>query len=203
MHLKWLSRKNEGDFSFDRSQITKGWLVRSEKPEEKRYNLLMILKILRFPHPILKKKAKAVGRITPEIIKLIDNMIATMRAAPGVGLAAPQVGKSLQVIVAAAGEEVLALINPKIVKKSGSQTYTEGCLSLPGIEAPIERAAKITVKAMNREGVVCQLSAEGFLATILQHEIDHLNGLVCIDRVKDPSTIVYKPLEKEKKEELI
>ena len=159
--------------------------------------------IIRFPHPVLKKKAKAVKRITPGILRLIDQMELAMRKAPGVGLAAPQVGESMRVIVADDGSGLHALINPKIVSKSGKQTFVEGCLSLPGVEAPVERAAKLKVSALNRCGQRVEIEAEAMLATILQHEIDHLDGLVFIDRVKDPSLIRYLPLEKEKQQELI
>jgi peptide deformylase len=107
------------------------------------------------------------------------------------------------VIVADDGSGLHALINPKIVSKSGKQTFVEGCLSLPGVEAPVERAAKLKVSALNRCGQRVEIEAEAMLATILQHEIDHLDGLVFIDRVKDPSLIRYLPLEKEKQQELI
>lgn len=163
----------------------------------------MIRKILRFPHPVLRKKAKAVKRVTPEIIKLIDDMIETMQAAPGIGLAAPQVGESLRIIVADAGEGPIAVINPKIIKKSGKQIYVEGCLSLPGVEAPVERASQVTLKGMDKDGKNIQINARDLLATVFQHEIDHLEGMVFIDRVKDPSQIKHVVFEKEKKEELI
>ncbi|MBN3032559.1 MAG: peptide deformylase [Candidatus Saganbacteria bacterium] len=153
----------------------------------------MVLKIIKFPDPFLRKKAKPVKKVTPEIVKLIDGMIETMHAAPGVGLAAPQVHKSLQVIVADPGSGALALINPKILEKSGSQTFTEGCLCLPGVEAPVERAAYVKVKGLGRDGEPVTLTAEGFLATILQHEIDHLDGVVFIDRVASPTLIKYVP----------
>jgi peptide deformylase len=163
----------------------------------------MILKIIKFPSPILRQKAKPVKKVTPEIVKLIDNMIATMHAAPGVGLAAPQVGKSLRVIVVDIGPGPLALTNPHILASSGSQVFTEGCLCLPGVEAPVERASSLKVKGLDRDGQAVIIMAEGFLATVLQHEIDHLDGLVFIDRVKDPSLIKYVPRNREKKEELI
>jgi peptide deformylase len=163
----------------------------------------MIRKILRFPNPILRKKAKAVKRVTPEIIRLIDDMIETMHAAPGVGLAAPQVGESVRVIVADVGEGPLALVNPKLLKRSGKQTFTEGCLCLPGVEAPVERASHVVVKGLDRAGKSVTVEARELLATVLQHEIDHLEGLVFIDRVSDPSLIKHMPFEKEKKEELI
>lgn len=168
----------------------------------------MILAMLKFPSPFLKKKAKAVKKVTPEIAKLMDDMLGTMRSAPGVGLAAPQVGKSIRVIVAELslpekGPITLQLANPKVLKKSGNQTFTEGCLSLPGVEAPVERASHVLVKALDRNGKSVEVAADGLLATILQHEIDHLDGLLFIDRVKDPSLIRHVLPETEKKEELI
>jgi len=163
----------------------------------------MIRKLLRFPHPILRKKAKAVKKVTPEIVRLIDDMTETMQAAPGVGLAAPQVGESVRVIVADIGEGPIALVNPKLVEKSGSQTFTEGCLCLPGVEAPVERAAQVAVTGMDRSGKKVRIEAQGLLATVLQHEIDHLDGIVFIDRVSDPGLIKHVPPEQEKKEELI
>ena len=159
--------------------------------------------IVRFPNPVLAKKARAVKRVTPEIIKLIDDMIETMHAAPGVGLAAPQVGESLRVIVADIGAGELVLVNPKIVEKHGKQIFTEGCLSVPGVEAPVERAAKVVVRGLDREGKSVEVQAEGLLATVFQHEIDHLNGHVFIDRVSDPSLIKHMAFSQEKKEELI
>ncbi len=161
----------------------------------------MRLKIIKFPNPFLRRKAKAVKKVTPEIVKLIDDMIETMHAAPGVGLAAPQVHKSVQVIVVDPGAGPLALVNPKILERSGCQVFTEGCLCLPGVEAPVERSSYVRVKALDRAGDEFEIRAEGYLATILQHEIDHLDGIVFIDRVKNPSQIKYVPPGKELKEE--
>ncbi|MFH1386721.1 MAG: peptide deformylase [bacterium] len=163
----------------------------------------MPLKISKFPAPVLRKTAKPVKKVTPEIIELIDKMIATMKAAPGIGLAAPQVGRSLRVIVLDIGEGEYALINPEVIDKSGGQTILEGCLSLPGVEAPVERASWVKVKGIDRDGEEVVVVAEGLLATVFQHEIDHLEGHVFIDRVKDPSLIKHVPRSKEKKEELI
>jgi peptide deformylase len=170
---------------------------------QKGYNAGMTLKILKFPDPLLRRQAKAVKKITPAIVALIDKMIATMHAAPGVGLAAPQVGRSIRVIVADIGEGPIALVNPVILEQAGSQVYTEGCLCLPGVEAPVERAASVKVKGLDRAGQEVIISATELLATVLQHEVDHLEGLVFIDRVKDPSLIRYVPRDKEKKEELL
>ena len=161
----------------------------------------MKLKIIKFPNPFLRKKAKAVKKFTPVIVKLIDDMIETMHVAPGVGLAAPQVHKSIRVIVVDPGSGPLALVNPVILEHSGCQVFTEGCLCLPGVEAPVERASHVKVKALDSDGEAFVITADGFLATILQHEIDHLEGIVFIDRVKNPSDIKYVPPSKEKKEE--
>jgi len=136
-------------------------------------------------------------------LRLIEDMIETVHAAPGIGLAAPQVGESIRLIVADIGEGPIVLINPKIIEKSGNQTFTEGCLCLPGVEAPVERASHVAVTGLDRCGKKVKIEAEGLLATVFQHEIDHLDGLVFIDRVKDPSLIKHVPFEKEKKEELI
>jgi len=160
-------------------------------------------KILRFPNPVLRKKARALKRVTPEIARLIDDMIETMHVAPGVGLAAPQLGESLRIIVADIREGPIAIVNPKIIAKRGIQVFNEGCLSLPGVEAPIERAAHVVVKGLDRGGSKIEIEAEGLLATVFQHEIDHLDGYVFIDRVKDPSLIQHIPPETEKREELI
>lgn len=163
----------------------------------------MIRKILRFPHPLLRKKCKSVKRVTPEIRKLIDDMIETMHEAPGIGLAAPQIGELVRVIVADIGEGPIALVNPKIITMKGRQTFTEGCLCLPGVEAPVTRAAQVTVKGMDKSGEQVTFEAKELLATVLQHEIDHLDGHVFIDRVEDPSLIKHVAFSQEKKEELI
>jgi peptide deformylase len=164
----------------------------------------MLRKILRFPHPLLRKKAKAVTRVTKEIVKLVDDMIQTMHAAPGgVGLAAPQVGESVRVIVADMGEGPIAVVNPKIVKKSGRQTIIESCLSLIEIQAPVTRAEKVVLEGLDRAGRKINIKAEGFLATVFQHEVDHLDGYVFIDRVKDPSLIKHVESKDDNKEDLI
>lgn len=165
------------------------------------YNSIMLLKIIKFPNPILRKKAKAVKKVTPEIVKLMDDMVETMHAAPGVGLAAPQVARSIRVIVVDIGAGPLAVANPKILEKSGSQVFKEGCLCFPGVEAPVERAAHIKLKGLGRDGKVLTITADGFLATVFQHEVDHLEGIVFIDKVKDPSLIHFVPPKSEPKEE--
>ena len=158
---------------------------------------MAILKILIQGNPVLKKRSRSVSRITRDHLELINDMVDTMKAAPGVGLAAPQVGQSVRIIVANAGEDLYCLINPKIAKKKGRQAIYEGCLSVPGLEAPIERAEKVTVKALDMKGKAVTIEAEGLLAVVFQHEIDHLDGILFIERVGDPSTIRLKEPTKE------
>jgi len=146
-------------------------------------------KIIKYPGPLLKKKSKAVKRVDDKVLKLLRDMADTMYEAPGVGLAAPQVGELLRVIIVDIGEGLISVINPKVIRKSGEQTFVEGCLSVPNLEAPVKRASKIIVKGLDRHGKPMKLEAEGFLATALQHEIDHLDGKLFIDRVSDPSQI--------------
>ena len=161
----------------------------------------MIMEILTNQNPILRKISKPVTKVTKEIKQLVANMEETLRSAPGIGLAAPQVGELLRIIVADVGDGMNIIINPKIVKKSGKQSFVEGCLSLPGIEAPVDRSSFVKVKGMDLSGKQIQVEAVELLATVLQHEIDHLDGTLFIDRVTDPNLITYKP--KTPKEEAI
>lgn len=134
--------------------------------------------------PVLREKAKKVKKIDASIQKLIDDMIETMHAAPGVGLAAPQVGVSLRVVVIETPDEGLfELVNPEIVKTSGERRVKEGCLSVPGYQAEITRARHVTAKALNRQGKAVRIKApaDSLLAQALQHEIDHINGILYID----------------------
>ncbi len=153
--------------------------------------------------PVLRQKAKKVTRIDASLQKLIDDMIETMQAAPGVGLAAPQVGVSLRVcVIGMPGEEPFALINPAVVRKSGLRKVWEGCLSIPGLQALVPRSEKVTVKALNREGREVRIKAENdLLAQALEHEIDHLNGVLYIDYVEDMEEIVEARQEEEEEEE--
>jgi len=154
---------------------------------------MAILEILTNQNPILRKTSKPVGKITKEIKELVENMEETLRAAPGVGLAAPQVGELIRLIIADVGEGLHVIINPKIIKKSGKQSFVEGCLSLPGLEAPVERAQTVLVKGMDLKGKQIEIEAQGLLATVFQHEIDHLDGKLFVDRVADPNLITYLP----------
>jgi peptide deformylase len=148
----------------------------------------MIREIVKYPEKVLKRKALPVSVIDSEIQTLIDDMIETMYDAPGVGLAAPQVGVSKRIAVidvSTKGAEMplLVLINPEILKKEGAVEFEEGCLSLPGFTAKLERSEKLLVRALNREGEQFELESDGLLAIALQHEIDHLDGMLILDRI--------------------
>lgn len=135
--------------------------------------------------PELREKSKAVKQITPNVIKLIKNMVETMHDANGVGLAAPQVGILKRVIVIDIGEGIIALINPEIIEASGEQTDSEGCLSFPGLVGEVTRAAKVKVKGIAPDGKEVILEGEGLLARAFQHEIDHLDGILFIDKAQN------------------
>jgi peptide deformylase len=145
------------------------------------------LEIKIYPDPVLRKKAKIVEKIGIDEQKLAYDMIETMRSAKGVGLAAPQVGVSKRIIVVedieGDNKVVLTLINPKITQKKGRLKFCEGCLSLPGISSDVMRPEFITVEAQNLDGDLLKINAEGLLARIIQHETDHLDGIVFIDRI--------------------
>ncbi len=147
---------------------------------------MAVLPICHFPDDhVLRQKAKKVPAIDRSIERLIENMIETMQQARGVGLAAPQVGVSLRVIVLQMpGEEPIALINPEIVETAGEQVVTEGCLSVPGYYGEIRRPAEVVVKGKDRWGKPSRIKASGLLAEALEHEIDHLNGMLYIDHVE-------------------
>jgi len=144
-----------------------------------------ILPISHFPNnPVLRQKAKRVSRIDKSIQRLIDDMVETIQQANGVGLAAPQVGIPLRVIVLQMPEEEpMAIINPEIVKRAGEQVVTEGCLSIPGYLGELKRSASVTVKGRDRQGKAIRIKATGLMAETLEHEIDHLNGNLYIDHL--------------------
>ena len=160
--------------------------------------------IVTLPDPVLRRKARPITKFDGNLQTLIDDMIETMRDAPGVGLAAPQVGISDRLIVVEYGEEeedengeiielpkkLYVMINPEIVKVSEEKEMgVEGCLSIPGLVGEVERHSAIQIKGLNRHGQPTKVKAEGWLARIFQHEIDHLDGVVYPDR----ATKVWKP----------
>jgi peptide deformylase len=148
--------------------------------------------IVKEPDPVLREHAKPVPKITPNIHKLLDDMADTMYEAQGVGLAAPQVGILKRVIVMDCGEEyggLIELINPEIIKKEGEQFGPEGCLSIPGLQGDVRRAQKCTVKGWDRNGQEIEIEGEELLARCIQHEVDHLNGVLFLDVAER----VYRP----------
>jgi peptide deformylase len=149
----------------------------------------MLRAIVRYGRPSLHAPAEPVGEITDEIQRLVDDMIDTMYAAPGIGLAAPQVGVALRVCVidlsvGKRGGELITLINPEFVERDGMQLEDEGCLSLPGFTATVPRPSRVVVRGRDRHGAPRTVEGTGLLARALQHEIDHLDGKLFIDRLR-------------------
>ena len=132
---------------------------------------------------ILRKKAKTVEKIDERLKLLISDMIDTMHQADGVGLAAPQVGILKRIVVIDVGDGVHALINPKIISRSGEEIDYEGCLSIPGIRGKVRRPASVVVKALDRDGREIELKADSLLARAVCHETDHLEGILFIDKI--------------------
>ena len=168
---------------------------------------MSIRKVVIEPDPILRKKSESLYQVNNDIRKLLDDMLQTMYAAPGIGLAAVQIGilKRIIVIDISKKEEKknpIFLINPEIIFQSKeTSTYEEGCLSLPGHFAEIERPAKCKIEYIDYNGKKAELEAEGLLSTCIQHEIDHLNGILFIDYLsKLKKDMIIKKLKKQKKE---
>lgn len=159
---------------------------------------MAILEIKRFPEKVLKEKSVPVVDIDRDVQQLIDDMIETMYAAPGVGLAAPQVGVSRRIIVidvsVKEGEKVplIVLINPEIIMTEGEIESEEGCLSLPGYITTVKRAERVIVSGLDRKGKEVRIEGEGLLSRALQHEIDHLNGVLLIDRISSIKREFFK-----------
>jgi len=165
---------------------------------------MAILDILHFPDPRLRNKAKPVAEVNDEIRRLIDDMLETMYAAPGIGLASIQVNVPLRVIVVDITEdrsEPLALINPEILSKDGVEEMDEGCLSVPGVYETVQRADRIRVRYLDRDGNTVERDAEGLLAVCIQHEIDHLDGRLFVDYLSSlKRQRIRKKLEKESRQ---
>lgn len=147
--------------------------------------------------PILRKKSREVTEVTDRIKTLLDDMVETMNHAEGVGLAAPQVGILRRVIVIDIGDGPIKIINPKIVEKHGEEVALEGCLSIPGISGDVPRPEKIKVEYMDIEGAMQVIEAEGVLARVFCHEIDHLDGILYTDKALE----TYDLTEEEEEEE--
>jgi peptide deformylase len=148
---------------------------------------MAVLEIAKYGEPVLRIKCKPVAKVTKETKKLIENMIETMRDAAGLGLAAPQVRVTQRLFVYDVGEGPEALINPVIVEAEGEEMGIEGCLSIPKLQGDVPRAARVRVTGLDREGKPVRIEANELLARVFQHEIDHLDGVLFIDR-SDPST---------------
>lgn len=161
------------------------------------------LDILHYPDSRLRRVAKPVTEITDEIRRLVDDMFETMYAAPGIGLAAIQVNVDKRVIVidvSDGNDEPLALINPEILEKDGVETMQEGCLSVPDVFETVERAERIKVRYLDRDGNSVERDADGLLAVCIQHEIDHLDGKLFVDYLSDlKRTRIRKKLEKQQR----
>ena len=149
---------------------------------------MAIRTILHYPDPRLREKAERVETVTPEVQRLVDDMAETMYAAPGCGLAATQIGVKMRVFVIDTATEdepsrLTVFINPEIVKREGETIWEEGCLSFPKVHEEIKRAERVTVRALGRDGKPFELEADGLLAVAVQHENDHLDGVLMIDHM--------------------
>ena len=149
----------------------------------------MIRPIVKYGHAALQQPAADVDAVDEDIRALVDDMIETMYAAPGVGLAAPQVGVSLRVFVADTSsgrraDDLIVMINPVVVEREGVQSEPEGCLSVPGFEAPVPRPTRIVVRGLDRDGTPHEVEGRELLARAFQHEIDHLDGTLFLDRLR-------------------
>jgi peptide deformylase len=146
---------------------------------------MAVLKVRRYGDPVLRRRANPVEDVTPEIRRLVADMVDTMYDEVGIGLAAPQVGVSMRVLVVGdeEGRGVQVLVNPAITAQGGTVTAEEGCLSLPGIFAQVTRSEWVTLQAQDLEGKAISITARGLRSRVFQHEIDHLDGVLFIDRV--------------------
>lgn len=162
------------------------------------------LSILTFPDPRLRNRAKPVGTVDEGVRRLVDDMLETMYAAPGIGLAAIQVDVPLRVVVIDISERhdsPLCLINPEILERDGEEQMEEGCLSVPGFFEPVTRAERVRVRALDRDGQPFEIDADGLLAVCIQHEIDHLDGKLFVDYLSSlKRQRIRRRLEKEQRD---
>lgn len=145
---------------------------------------MAIYQIVEIGADVLREKAVPVKEITPNIIKLLDNMLETLYDANGVGLAAPQVGVPKRVVVIDVGDGPIELINPVILEKEGESIDDEGCLSIPGVTGQVARAAWVKIEALDRHGEKQIIEGDGLLARCIQHELDHLDGVLFVDKAR-------------------
>lgn len=145
---------------------------------------MAIYKVVQMGDPVLREKAKPVREINDSVLRLLDNLRDTLYEYDGVGLAAPQIGISKRVIVVDNGEEYYELINPEIIESEGHEKALEGCLSIPHLTGKVKRATRVVVKGLNRQGEELRIEANGLSARAFQHEIDHLEGILFVDRAE-------------------
>ncbi|MBC8519723.1 MAG: peptide deformylase [Gammaproteobacteria bacterium] len=165
---------------------------------------MALLEILKYPDPRLRKKSTTVKSVTDEIRQCVDDMFETMYAAPGIGLASVQVNNPHSIVVIDISEEKnqpVCLINPVITRSEGKEANEEGCLSVPGIYESVVRAEKVIVQALDREGDEQEIEAEGVLAVCIQHELEHLEGKLFVDKLSRlKQQRIRKKMEKQRKE---
>ncbi|MCL5405284.1 MAG: peptide deformylase [Deltaproteobacteria bacterium] len=164
---------------------------------------MSLLPISIYPDPVLRQKAERVENIDDSIQRLIDNMIETMHEAPGIGLAANQVGRPVRVVVLDVerrepGAGLLVLINPELISATGKTKSEEGCLSIPGYFASVTRHQEVVVRGLDRQGQTIEIAADGLLSIALQHEMDHLEGKLFIDRISAIARDIFKRRWKKK-----
>jgi len=166
---------------------------------------MSVLTILEYPDPRLRTKARPVGDVNDAVRRLIDDMLKTMYAAPGIGLAATQVDVHERILVmdiSDTKDDPRCFINPEILECQGSESSEEGCLSVPGVNEPVSRAGKIRVRALDRDGQSFELEAEGLLAVCIQHEMDHLEGKLFVDYLSELKRLrIKKKALKQRKHE--
>lgn len=143
---------------------------------------MAVYQIVEIGSEVLREKSMEVKQVTPNIVKLIENMLETMYDADGVGLAAPQIGVAKRVIVIDVGEGPIEMVNPVILDREGEAVDEEGCLSIPGVTGQVARATRVRVQGLDREGQLKELIADDLLARAFQHEIDHLEGVLFVDK---------------------
>ncbi|MCJ7705779.1 MAG: peptide deformylase [Desulfobacterales bacterium] len=166
---------------------------------------MAVLEILKYPHPLLKKRCEKVDRIDGEVKKLIRDMTETMYQANGIGLAACQVGVSRRVIVVDVSpidpeKEFFAMVNPEVISEEGEIEHEEGCLSVPDCLEKLKRKEKVLIRGFSPVGKEIEISAEGILAIAIQHEIDHINGVLILDRISRLKREIYRnKLKKERR----
>jgi len=162
---------------------------------------MSIKEIIKYPDPVMRKKSEFVEEVNEEIKQLIGDMTDTMYASRGVGLAAVQIGVLKRVIVVNVGEELMAMVNPELIENEGESRMEEGCLCLPGVLIDVKRSEKVKVKGLNDKGEEIVIDAEGLLARALQHEVEHLDGILIIDKIsRIKRELLTSKLRKEAKE---